>query len=96
MNTAIAEFKERKSSILSPEAVRDQYAEDEKDGIYQDESRLLNFVSESTNSAEFGLRVMTEFFGFMNNDLTKEEFTANVKDACQWFRNDMTDDLAAL
>jgi hypothetical protein len=78
-----------------PQSVVDQYTEDVKDEVYFDEGKLLAFVPESTNCGEFSLKVMQEFLGFMGNDLTEDEFMANVKEACQWFRNDMTDDLAA-
>jgi hypothetical protein len=96
MNIATAEFIERKSSILSPDAVRDQYVEDVKDAIYFDEEKLLNFVSESTSSAEFALRVMAAFFEYRKNNESVADLGIVLTEHCQWFRNDMTNDLAAL
>jgi hypothetical protein len=96
MNTATAEFIERKAEILSPEAVRDQYAEDVKDAIYFDEEKLLNFVSESNNCGEFALRVMASFFEYRKNNESVADLGIALTEHCQWFRNDMTDDLAAL
>jgi hypothetical protein len=96
MNIATAEFIERKSSILSPDAVRDQFIEDRKDAIYFDEKKLLNFVSESTSSAEFALRVMAAFFEYRKNNESVADLGIVLTEHCQWFRNDMTNDLAAL
>jgi hypothetical protein len=82
-------------TFLPDEAV-DQYAEDVKDAIYFDEEKLLNFVSESTSSAEFALRVMAAFFEYRKNNESVADLGIVLTEHCQWFRNDMTNDLAAL
>jgi hypothetical protein len=79
-----------------PDAAVDQYAENKKDAIYFDEQKLLNFVSESTSSAEFALRVMAAFFEYRKNNESVSDLGIVLTEHCQWFRNDMTDDLAAL
>jgi hypothetical protein len=79
-----------------PDAAVDQYAEDRKDAIYFDEEKLLNFISESNNSAEFALRVMASFFEYRKNNESAADLGIVLTEHCQWFRNDMTDDLAAL
>ena len=66
--------------------------------IYDDKGKLLNFVSESVNCAEFALNVMEAYFEYdeskgTNVDLA--EFTALVLERCRWFRNDMATDIVA-
>jgi hypothetical protein len=79
-----------------PQSVVDQYTEDRKDAIYFDEEKLLNFISESHNSAEFALRVMASFFEYRKNNESVADLGIVLTEHCQWFRNDMTEDLAAL
>jgi hypothetical protein len=79
-----------------PDAVRDQFIEDKKDAIYFDEKMLLNFVEESNNCGEFALRVMASFFEYRRTNASVADLGVMLTEHCQWFRNDMTDDLAAL
>jgi hypothetical protein len=94
MNIATPDFIERKSTVI--EALEDQFIEDKKDAIYFDEEKLLNFVSESNNCGEFALRVMASFFEYRRTNASVADLGVMLTEHCQWFRNDMTDDLAAL
>jgi hypothetical protein len=93
MNTAIAEFKERKSSILSPEAVRDQFIEDKKDGVYFNKETILEHASDCTESGQFILDVMTAYFEYTDpkSKLSRAAFASQVIELCQQLRNDTTD-----
>jgi hypothetical protein len=94
MNIATAEFIERKSSILSPDAVRDQYAEDEKDRVYFSKETILEHASDCTESGQFILDVMTAYFEYMarsTNPNGTTEFASAVRELCQQLRNDTTD-----
>jgi hypothetical protein len=94
MNIATAEFIERKAELLSPEAVRDQYAEDEKDRVYFSKETILEHASDCTESGQFILDVMTAYFEYMesnNSELERLIFGANVRSLCQQLRNDTTD-----
>jgi hypothetical protein len=94
MNIATPEFIERKSSILSPEAVRDQYAEDEKDRVYFSKETILEHASDCTESGQFILDVMTAYFEYMDSPpvkLSVFDFASKVTGLCQQLRNDTTD-----
>jgi hypothetical protein len=94
MNIATAEFIERKAELLSPEAVRDQFAEDEKDKVYFSKETILEHASDCTESGQFILDVMTAYFEYMERPATSPsnmEFAAIVRDRCQQLRNDTTD-----
>jgi hypothetical protein len=95
MNIATPEFIERKSSILSPEAVRDQFAEDEKDRVYFSKETILEHASDCTESGQFILDVMTAYFELLegkgNTVVNEFEFYSTVRGLCQQLRNDTTD-----
>jgi hypothetical protein len=94
MNIATAEFIERKSSILSPEAVRDQFIEDAKDKAYFSKGTILEHASDCTEAGQFVLDVMTAYFEYMEDAEStgnKLDFAAEVRKHCQQLRNDTTD-----
>jgi hypothetical protein len=94
MNIATAEFIERKAEILSPEAVRDQYAEDEKDRVYFSKETILEHASDCTESGQFILDVMTAYFDYMDlpaSPMSNVNFAGIVRELCQQLRNDTTD-----
>jgi hypothetical protein len=94
MNTATAEFIERKSSILSPDAVRDQFIEDKKDEVYFSKETILEHASDCTESGQFILDVMTAYFEYMESPaipLSVMDFASKITGLCQQLRNDTTD-----
>lgn len=77
-----------------PDAVLDQYTEDEKDSIYFSKETILEHASDCTESGQFILDVMTAYFEYMDEKAipeTREELTARVIELCQKLRNDTTD-----
>jgi hypothetical protein len=93
MNIATAEFIERKSSILSPDAVRDQFIEDRKDEVYFSKETILEHASDCTEAGQFVLDVMTAYFDYIDSgrELDCIDFAAIVREKCQQLRNDTTD-----
>jgi hypothetical protein len=94
MNIATAEFIERKAELLSPEAVRDQYAEDEKDRVYFSKETILEHASDCTESGQFILDAMIAHFDYCDNpdfENGTHEFAARMHELCQQLRNDTTD-----
>jgi hypothetical protein len=94
MNIATAEFIERKAELLSPEAVRDQYAEDEKDRVYFSKETILDHAKDTDESGQFITDVMTAYFEYLDfpaSPMSNVNFAGTVRELCQQLRNDTTD-----
>jgi hypothetical protein len=77
-----------------PDAAVDQYAEDEKDRVYFSKETILEHASDCTESGQFILDAMTEYFADQEQPITAstdKEFARRMRELCQQLRNDTTD-----